>query len=511
MPAIYYFSGFFPTAIILGPQNHKPVTITSTGTIEDASGPGGVILDGGGWTLANYGVINAFDNSVDIESGFSTVTNAGLIEGNHTGIDIGPQSTVGNTGTIVVTNRYAGVNMFAGGTLTNGSPAATTALISGGVAGVSGGAYVPGSSTVTNYATIAGSNAGVLFGDGGSVTNIGPAALIEGNNVGVFISNGTGTLHNTGTVSSFGANSHGVDFEQGGTIVNGSGSYPTARISGGLDGVFVNNAVATVTNYGQISANAGIHGSGNFNDYAGVKLNAGGQVTNAAGASISGYRDGVWINGSGTVDNAGILSGGSYGVVLHGGGTVSNAVSGRIVGGVGVFNGPGTVFNDGFITGGSGAIGLFGGGTVINGAPDNTSAYIGGESRRNIRGFASTTVVNYATIANSTYLYGGGAIVNGAGGATAAVMGSIAGRITTRSPSPTTPRSRATAATSATVLRFRHISGAGGQPIAGEWRTRQHRRPDLGLCHWHLCQLRRANVELRHDRIHVEHRSLFLL
>ncbi len=89
----------------------------------------------------------------------------------------------------------------------------------------------------------------------------------------------------------------------GGLVTN------TSAITGGEDGVIVQGAVGTIANSGNITATVD----------DGVALFAGGSVTNASGASISGLGTlgaGVFITGGvGTVTNAGSISGPNH----HGG------------------------------------------------------------------------------------------------------------------------------------------------------------------------------------------------
>ena len=127
-----------------------------------------------------------------------------------------------------------------------------------------------------------------------------------------------------------------------------------------LNGVYGPAGVWTIVNNGSIAANN-----------SGVYLGAGGSVTNAAAASISGY-DGVNIAGGvGTVVNSGNIAGlspNNIGVFLAAGGSVTNRSGGTISGYTGVdLTAGGAVTNaasasitgvfDGvFISGGAGSV-----------------------------------------------------------------------------------------------------------------------------------------------------------
>src|SRR5207244_13339617 len=90
----------------------------------------------------------------------------------------------------------------------------------------------------------------------------------------------------------------------GGNVTNASG----ASLTGYTGGIYAGpTAAATITNNGSISQNA-------TSGY-GIDLLFGGSVTNSAGASIAGTAIGVMIKGGpGTLTTAGTISGGTYAV-----------------------------------------------------------------------------------------------------------------------------------------------------------------------------------------------------
>jgi hypothetical protein len=150
------------------------------------------------------------------------------------------------------------------------------------------------------------------------------------------------TIVNYGGVDSASADS--VDLAAGGSVTNAGGG-----IIGGTDGVLIGGAAGTVINAGSIGETGTSYGD------AGVKLTAGGYVSNASAGIITGARNGVVIEGgAGTVANAGGITGsGPSGVVFESGGVLRNSSTGFISGanfGVSMQGGAGTVANAGTIS-----------------------------------------------------------------------------------------------------------------------------------------------------------------
>jgi T5SS/PEP-CTERM-associated repeat protein len=222
-------------------------------------------------------------------------------------------------------------------------------------------------------------------------------------------------------------------------------------ISSSVNGVYGFTGSWTITNNGSIKAPL----------YSGVYLGAGGLVTNAASASISGF-DGVNITGGiGTVINNGSIAGSSAssigvilgagggvtnqgsgtisgytGVDLTAGGTVTNAASASITGiyeGLGVSGGAGTVVNDGDIAGtGVGGIGIIlgSGGTIVNAASASITGNVLGvdlsaggtlANAGTVVGNAGTAVAFGGTGSNLLVLYPGYRLSGIAIGGTSAV------------------------------------------------------------------------------------------
>jgi hypothetical protein len=199
---------------------------------------------------------------------------------------------------------------------------------------------IPG--TVTNAGLLEAANGyGIFLRSGGTITNgstIATSAKITGGVDGVKIGiHGSGTVSNFGTIASTStAQGVGVLALANADVVNGSTADTSALISGYFDGVQINGTGATVSNFGTILATgtSTIVGSSSF----GVYLTKGGAITNGSTtdtkASITGSLFSVEIaHGAGTVVNFGtIMTTGTLGrgILLQDGGSVTNNLSGYI-------------------------------------------------------------------------------------------------------------------------------------------------------------------------------------
>jgi len=409
------YSGNYATGIVLGANN--PIYITGTVTTTSGDGISGISQP---YTVVNSGRIetSAYNKSgIYLKDAGSRVTNYGTIEATGGGGVAG------------------GVNLYAGGSVANGGPGATAALISGYAAGV----YIEhAAGTVVNDGKITSSayGAGVALGDGGTVTNGAPgvtAALISGGyEGGVLVKSAAGTVVNDGKITS-GAYGAGVYLQAGGRVTNGAPGVTAALISGGSAGVFIEGAAGTVVNDGKIEG-TGVGGDG-------VLLYNGGKITNGAGATtalISGYGAAILIeNAAGAVANDGTVEGtgaSGYGVKLSDGGSVTNGTSAApaalISGNAnGVYIGTtaGSVVNDGTVEGGTG-IWLNDGGKVTNGAPGVTTALVSGYANGVYVKTAAGVVTNDGTVKGAgvsgigVWLNAGGNVTNGGAGVTTALV-----------------------------------------------------------------------------------------
>jgi hypothetical protein len=209
----------------------------------------------------------------------------------------------------------------------------------------------------------------------------------------------------------------------------------------------------TVVNAGQISGYWGVDlfGGGSVTNQTGGTITGtgigiymgspGGSVYNQAGATIAG-RYGVWIN-SGTVENAGTIVGAlsDDGVLLFGAGLVSNAAGGVITGGDhGIWiSKSGSVDNAGSISGKIAGVQMAGaaGAYILN---ESTGSMVGRAGVITAEASGLQTIVNYGTMtgtagsgilvqANGTYA-GGVSITNAASGAIYGGLDGIATGVT---------------------------------------------------------------------------------
>ena len=156
-------SSYGTVGVQLTAVSQNPVTVTSTGTIDTATGNAIYGSNADAWTISSTGTIRSTapgQNGVFLKQG-GTVTNGAsgatgaLISGAFSGVTIGRASgAVINYGTIMNTGSSGlAIDLAHGGSIVNGATNATGALMSGAVDAVAiSGA--PG--TVANYGTLGG-------------------------------------------------------------------------------------------------------------------------------------------------------------------------------------------------------------------------------------------------------------------------------------------------------------------------------------------------------------------
>jgi hypothetical protein len=385
-PAAYNHYNLLSTVLaasnLSGPRSAATATLVQAFT--PAPGSGKTI----GTSVAGAIILARPDSPLSVTAS-GTITAAGQdVDGVDT--PAGDGWMVVNDGTIA-SSAGLGVALAGSGMVINGPARGAAANIAGASAAVKIDQR-PGS--VTNSGKISATGTGVDLRDGGSVTNHATAAL-HGNQVGLFVTGGPGTVANGGKIS--GAERIGVDLAQGGRIANAAGG----SIAGKVAGAFFAGGEAALTNAGHISATGA----------AGVDIENGGQVINERDASIAGAAFGIFIaGGAGTVTNRGTIAGkDKFGVDLTVGGSVTNLASASISStetGIGVYGGQGKVTNQGTISGGAAAVRFSSSGNLLVAGP--AAVFVGG-------------VVGGTTAGNTLELSGGGGTIAGQGEAAGSV------------------------------------------------------------------------------------------
>jgi hypothetical protein len=259
--------------------------------------------------------------------------------------------------------------------------------------------------------------AGIKLTTGGTVTN--PfGKTITGYNYGVEIYGGTGAVTNKGTIAATAKYSRGVILEDGGTVTNSgliTGGGEGVRLEAG--GVVINQAGGTIDNVYILGGTGAVKNAGKITH--GVWLQTMSTVSNAAGATITGYDSsgyGVGLHAGGSVTNAGKIAGKYVGVEADDGGVITNKATGTIKGHyAGILMGfPGQPNG--------------GGGSLTNakgGAIDGESGVIAGggvatvTNAGSIVGATSVTITKKGitlTLGDGVSLSAGGSVTNQAGG-----------------------------------------------------------------------------------------------
>jgi fibronectin-binding autotransporter adhesin len=123
------------------------------------------------------------------------------------------------------------------------------------------GVWIVGNATVGNAGSISGGLDGVRFGVGGSgtLTNSGfiTSTGTGTGGVGVLAQAGGVTVSNLGSIAATGSNGIAVNLTARDSLTNGATTDATATISGVLDGVFF-DGTGTVENFGTISGTTGV-------------------------------------------------------------------------------------------------------------------------------------------------------------------------------------------------------------------------------------------------------------
>ena len=443
--------------VVLTTFDQNPLTITSTGAIA-TSGTSAVYGSPlTAWVIANAGhLAAAVDGAVSLLGGGAVVngdaanTTASMVGAAYGIFVAGSDASVGNFGTISGTGPFGvGIDLFHGGTVTNGTEGDSAALVLSVGDGIDIGISAnPGFRTgsLVNLGTVEST------GSAGAAVQIGAGSVLNGSTSDVTasilssleainIADPGGVVANYGTIVSSGTAASrnagvGIQLLSGGTVFNGSNADTAAYLTATRYGVLVSGTLAgSVVNFGRIVAPGNVTGSG-------IYLSAGGTVSNGSAAdttaSIAGYQRGIWSRSLtvGSVINFGSIvatgtASGNVGIKFDSSGKLTNGsvtdAAAKIIGYHGVEIGLGSsdnaVQNFGTIAGiRNAALVVVGGGTISNGAVGDTSALITVSTGEGVYFGGPGTLSNYARIeAAGTGSLG---VVLGARGATALTNGS---------------------------------------------------------------------------------------
>jgi hypothetical protein len=358
-------------AIIGEVQMKEGGTVTNAATgIIGGPFPDGIYVTGGTARITNLGKqIGRLDlgGGGSVVNGSLTHETASMENGGQFGVVIRKAAgTVSNFGTIGA--QYGAgscVELYGGGTVTNGSKADTTALI--GAKGVTYGVYAAGTTTVTNYGTIEG---GVIFDTLAS----GVLVLEAGSKI----------------VDGAGSGDHGtLEFGAGngaGTITDNAG-----RISGSTSGTFYGFSFYDFA--------AGSHWTLTGTNIIETALEVGGDLTVAGSLTFD-----RGFSGTGTIDGAGTLAFGAS-ATIAGGGPILNVAHLSIavdddavtlnenLAYAGQFS---TVANARLIIGANDTLTLTGTGSTFNGSVSGTGTLKFGGGTQTIGSGAALSVSHWA-------------------------------------------------------------------------------------------------------------------
>jgi hypothetical protein len=283
-------------------------TLVNFAVIE-ATGRTGVLLEAGG-TVIN-GSLSDRTASIHTAGAYAAAiacNDYDVATTQHTGV----AGTITNFGT--VTAAY-GVELEAGGSVTNGAASDTSALICGSGTGAFLFSYPDDGKVakLTNFGTIVGDgtaafNAGVYMGPlgaGSRLTNgsaADAAALIAGN-TGVYVSSPSATVVDFGTIQGIGGVA--VYFSGvGGTLLLEAGSTLLGGVATATPGkIDVVGGVAMIT--GDLANVGTIVGAGSLTVRGAISLFAPGSLVSRAHVALGGA---AYVTGNLTIENKGVLT-----------------------------------------------------------------------------------------------------------------------------------------------------------------------------------------------------------
>jgi hypothetical protein len=325
-------------------------TTASAGTISTAvTGPVALTAASNPLTITSTGTVTSTASGADAIDGAAgttwTVINNGALKST-SGVGVSLASAGTVTNSGLVSGQTA-LTVRGGGSVTNSGSLSASGAVGGG-SSIGSGVFMATAGTVVNSGIVTAGAYGVALDAGGLVTN---TNAITGGEDGVRITGSAGTVNNTGAI--FATVDDGLGFFAGGSVSNGAGAVIGNKGTKGA-GIYITGGTGTITNAGSISGVV----------YA-IDFGKGGSVTNATGGVIT-SQHGVEIHGgAGTVSNSGSISGvSSSGIRLTGGGQVTNNAGATISGPVGVMatTSAATITNSGTITGTSQSVSFSGSG-----------------------------------------------------------------------------------------------------------------------------------------------------
>lgn len=354
------------------------VTIGSDINLNGDNGQDGVLVISGASTytinVASGGILVAiadFNQDGIISTSQLTLANDGTISGD--GLSQGIQ-TVGGGTSITNNGSISGSNVAIffttdGGTVIN----SVTGIIDGFTGGSNDGIQGDNNVVVTNSGSITGADEGIDIDDSGNVRNLTnfsfgipvSGGTITGVNIGIEAGNNL-TVENQllSTISGTAPTGFGIDANDFADITNSAG----ATITGGLTGINADDQLF-LENHGTITGTAG----------DGVLADEGTDISNRLGATITGGVDGVEVGN---------------------GATIFNQVGATITGttGDGINAGGGTnIINDGVVTGGNDGIDIDQAGLVAS-TITNSGTVNGGDQSAFDGSVAAETLNNTGTL-----------------------------------------------------------------------------------------------------------------
>lgn len=414
------------------------VVITNNGTIRSTNASGRAINASGGNNARtitlnnNAGAViesadDAFRINVNPSGGTITVNNAGIIRTTVGGQALDFDAVETNAATIVINN-----------------------LATGQLRSVGQDAIRPGMGATVN-------NAGVIYSDGapnnsydgvdwqsrvGTVNNL-AGGSISGLRHGITADQGL-TVNNAANATITGRNGSGVGSDGTGLVVNNgtiTGSWDGVATNGDGDGVDI-DLIGTVRNFGAIRgvSAAGVDSGGRTNSAQGIAM-GGGLIENAAGALISGGRQGILIDdgadggayGATTITNAGTIEGlGGTAITLLG--TFNDSITNT-----GTIRGTGAIAIE--MGAGNDSLTLAVGSTVvgtINGGTGTDTVTLNGTGNGTFAGASNFELLNVAagnwTLGSALNFANGTSVASGAtlNGTTAMLIGAITNAGTVR-------------------------------------------------------------------------------